>query len=643
MLIALFAGASLIIIGYRFAVWDQLLYLTFVDRYFQPIIDHPGDLYIRHFLWHSYTTFWMLIYPLKHFLGWEWPLFIIYILVKIGIFWAIWSLAFAFTKDRLSAWLSVLLMLMNKAVVGGGVNFYMADTITRYVALPFMLFGIKQLWERKYLGAALLFGLGVQFHVLSAVYWLLAITFSAGCYRLFNGPTALATGPSSNGRSHLKALGLFLLLALPIVTWYGIAEWGVPSLPPSVDVISLIHNRHGYAFLSNYDSATWKLLMFCILLIILAARHMPENHASRWYLPFTLGIIIVLVIHYLAADAFFFQPLLKFQMIRVVDLLGLLAMIGAARILAVHAQRAGWQRWLVAPVAALFLVATVIPGANAVLFSAAVFLLILLVFEPRPGRLTIPACVVLLVFIVVQLCYPSDFGNGSLRKPIWTPFIVSLLGIATLLFTGWFSTLTHPRRFIKNTMFFVCLTGLVLLVAFEWSGIIEVNSRGSQAQTPLTHHERWDRMVKRTRENIDWPGQGMQTDWIQFQLWIRENTPTGTLFFVPPGLNGFRVFSQRNAFFEVYDCEPVIFQTGYATELLKRMDVFGYSPSPTINRNVEQKLEQKYYSIKASEWQELSQQGDVPYLITNRRVNLPFQKLFVRGDLTLWRIPMAKP
>ncbi len=65
-------------------------------------------------------------------------------------------------------------MVANKAIVGGGVQLYMADTITRFVVIPFMLFGMTKLWERKYFWSAVLFGIGFQIHAMTAVYWLLA-------------------------------------------------------------------------------------------------------------------------------------------------------------------------------------------------------------------------------------------------------------------------------------------------------------------------------------------------------------------------------------------------------------------------------------------------------------------------------------
>ena len=171
------------------------------------------------------------------------------------------------------------------------------------------------------------------------------------------------------------------------------------------------------------------------------------------------------------------------------------------------------------------------------------------------------------------------------------------------------------------------------MVCFERVNLTEV--RNWRGVDPDADKGYWEKIVEKTREKIDWPGTVMQSDWIQFQLWVRDNTPPGTIFFVPPALNGFRVFSQRNAFFETYDCEPTIFQPAYASALIERMKIFGFWP-PTL-RNVE-KSDQVYHTLKADDWQRLAQQWDVPYLITNRRLNLPFTKLYERGGLTLWKI-----
>lgn len=574
-LLALCAIASFVMVGYRFAVWDQLLYLGFVDRYFQPIVDHPGDLYLQHFLWRSYTTFWMAIYPLKQLFGWEWPLFVIHLVVKFFIYWGIWSLTYTFTKNRATAWFTVLLMLMNQALVNGNINFYMADTITRYVAVPFLLFGASRWWRGKHLSAALLFGLAFQIHLLSTVYWMLALGI-AWCI--------------TREKLDYRGLAIFGALAAPILVWYAIAEWGGVNPAPDTTYREFVQIYHPYAFLTPHGADAWKTLLFCALLIL-------AGWTDRRYRAFALAIVAVAGIQYVAADVFFWQPILRFQLSRMLDIFGLLGMIGAAQILATHP-----RRWLAGLVGGVLLVGVVVPGANATGFVAGAFLVLLLALE---ARAVIPALALLAVIVMGQVFDPTHI----FKRPVWGGFLATVLAVAAALSAGWF-------RF-RHAGFWI---GLVLLVVVERLGV-----------TATTPRQWW----QAASAKIDWPGQGMQSDWIQLQLWVRDHTPPGTMFFVPPGFNGFRVFSQRSAFFESYDREPAIFHTGYAAALLERMKLLGYWP---LSDRWADKSEQVYYRLSASEWQSLARQYDVPYLITARPVNLPFQQLHVRGNLTLWKI-----
>ncbi len=150
---------------------------------------------------------------------------------------------------------------------------------------------------------------------------------------------------------------------------------------------------------------------------------------------------------------------------------------------------------------------------------------------------------------------------------------------------------------------------------------------GVDVEADLTN---WEKVKKHTADKITWPGEGMKDNWIQFQLWVKDNTPPGSIFFVPPTLNGFRVFSQRNAFFESYDSEPGIFQPAYAAEIIERMKAFKYWPP---NERNSEYADRNYHSFKAEDWQDFSQQFDVPYLITSRNVRLPFAKLHEQGAI----------
>ncbi len=180
----------------------------------------------------------------------------------------------------------------------------------------------------------------------------------------------------------------------------------------------------------------------CVLLIVLAVRHLPEDGASRWFIPWTMAIIAVLFLHFLAADVFLYQPIYKLQMIRILDLLGLLGMIGAARILAVHARGSWQQRWLATFVTALLITGVVASGWSAEFFALAFLFLILLELEPAPGRYSFPASLVLVAFILIQLLHPPNYGTvHSLRTLMWPGLRVAILGSAFALVALWFNGL----------------------------------------------------------------------------------------------------------------------------------------------------------------------------------------------------------
>lgn len=599
VLIGLMAAASVIMLGYKFNRWDQLLYLCFVDRYFLPIADHPGDLYLANFLWRSYTTFWMLIFPLKSTFGWEWPLFVIYVATRVFLYWGVWGLAFTLTGDRRAAWLSTLLLLMNNAIVGGLIQLYMPNTITRHVVIPFFLFGLRSLWERRYVAAAVQLGLGFQVHVLSAAYWFLAMGLSLG-----------ADLPRDR-----RAWTVFGALTLPLVAWFAAT---LDFAAPEAGFRELVQAQNHYIFFGNYDSTRWKILLLTVFVIAVAARHMPATDTGRRYVPFTLAVIGVLVIHFVATDVFFFQPIAQLQMIRIADVLGILAMIGAAQIIAVRANGPARQRWVAAILGAVLLVATVNPGHHEVYFFTAMLLVCLLGLETRPGQWTIPAVAVLALFIVSQVFAPPQFAQGSLRQPIWNGLMAGLLVVTAGLMTGWFYGLTAP-----------CLAGLVLLVTAEKIYTLDVDFRkGGMAAV-------WKRTTESVQANIEGPGTLRESTWVKFQIWARDHTPPGTLFMVPPGVTGFRVFSERSVFYEIYDSEPCIFQPAYAAAVSERMKFLDYWPQGYGNA---EKAARTYHTRQPGYWRQAARKWGVRYVVTNQPVDLPFPKLYQCGPNVLWEI-----
>jgi hypothetical protein len=64
-------------------------------------------------------------------------------------------------------------------------------------------------------------------------------------------------------------------------------------------------------------------------------------------------------------------------------------------------------------------------------------------------------------------------------------------------------------------------------------------------------------------------------DWIDVQLWAKENTPINAMFITPPYLQGFRIFSERGAVVEWKDGTQQYFDMNYSYKWWERSDDIG--------------------------------------------------------------------
>src|ERR1051326_91018 len=156
LLIAVAIVVNFLITGYQFAVWDQTLYLPLVNGYVDASVFSPHDAYVQGFLWKSYTTLFLALTPLIQFFGWEWPVFLAYVVVKVFLFLGLWALAFRLTRDHRAAALAVLFLVANTLSNHLSAQLPSSTLICRYVVMPFVLFGLERFLARSFRVGALL-------------------------------------------------------------------------------------------------------------------------------------------------------------------------------------------------------------------------------------------------------------------------------------------------------------------------------------------------------------------------------------------------------------------------------------------------------------------------------------------------------
>jgi hypothetical protein len=245
-------------------------------------------------------------------------------------------------------------------------------------------------------------------------------------------------------------------------------------------------------------------------------------------------------------------------------------------------------------------------------------------------RLLIPALVTVLAVALF-----------ALRPFVWSAFPLlplgshvvqwgnlQILGVTVAAFSGFFSADLFQSLGLRRTLRAAAVAGLFALLLF-------VSPPGRRRPQPQWRgwsfvQNRWARLAL--------PGRALRSSWFQLQVWIRENTPKGTLFFTPPGPLGFRVFSARSPFIEYADGEVGIFDPGLAREWKRRMEIIGCWP-PAVGNTAVSGAGVTYHALAPERWIELAREHQVDYLITSRPIDLWFPKLYAVGEYTLWKIP----
>lgn len=110
-------------------------------------------------------------------------------------------------------------------------------------------------------------------------------------------------------------------------------------------------------------------------------------------------------------------------------------------------------------------------------------------------------------------------------------------------------------------------------------------------------------------------------DWIATQLWIRENTPSNSIFLTNPYKKGFRVFSERSIVGEYKDGGPLLFSFVFALEWDKRMNDV---------KNFELLTENNFIELKKS--------YNYDYLVYNSKDKLNFNKIYSNKSYTVYLV-----
>jgi len=119
--------------------------------------------------------------------------------------------------------------------------------------------------------------------------------------------------------------------------------------------------------------------------------------------------------------------------------------------------------------------------------------------------------------------------------------------------------------------------------------------------------------------NVQFPK--TKDDWIDLQLWARNNTPKDAIFLVPPNQTGFRIFSQRSIVTDTKDGAVVIYSPFYANYWRQLMDDL-----------------ENYHTFKEEEFAILQKKYKNEYVVTLKEHNLNFLPFYKNDSFNVFKI-----
>lgn len=120
-------------------------------------------------------------------------------------------------------------------------------------------------------------------------------------------------------------------------------------------------------------------------------------------------------------------------------------------------------------------------------------------------------------------------------------------------------------------------------------------------------------------QKIQFPKQS--NDWIDLQLWARENTAKTALFLAPPDQTGFRIFSQRPIVADIKDGAVVMYSSTYAKKWFDKAE---------DTRN--------YQSLAENDFLKLKSKYNFQYLVSLNNQKLPFAKIYSNSSFSLYKM-----
>jgi hypothetical protein len=128
-----------------------------------------------------------------------------------------------------------------------------------------------------------------------------------------------------------------------------------------------------------------------------------------------------------------------------------------------------------------------------------------------------------------------------------------------------------------------------------------------------------------------------EKQWLDVQMWAKENTNSEDQFIVPPYLEGFRVESERTVYCDWKDGTLLNFNPAFGLEWIRRMERLGYKKNISPETGF-RNLKEKDFTVIAEEMLIRNKKSSVFLIREQENAALKFPKLYENEKFVAYQI-----
>lgn len=300
LVLFLFAIVAIFNHGYQFAYSDQEIIIPYVLK------SADQSLFPQDKIFSQSSAHLSLFYPmagfLTKFIDIQTMFFVGYLIFQFAFFCAIYRLSKVLLNDKNLAFFSLLPFMLPKFIGGTATQTFDIFFGYRSIGIVFLIFYLSFLIEKKYKTSAILAGLALIFHPLSAA----PAVFSILPVLVFNLKMKII---------HILkifAFPLFLLIVLILISQSNLVSY---VLSKDDTWLGIIKFRDSYLFASTWKLSAWGAsLMYFFLCAVFLNRLKKDNRKTLIII--VLAAVLVFIINVALLEVLRLPQFAQFQLLR---------------------------------------------------------------------------------------------------------------------------------------------------------------------------------------------------------------------------------------------------------------------------------------------------------------------------------------